>query len=518
MTTAQPQPRLSLRHISKRFPGVLANDRVCLDIYPGEIHAMLGENGAGKSTLMKMIYGVIRPDAGEIRWDGLPVDIAEPAQARRLGIGMVFQHFSLFETLTVTENIALSLPASESRDLRALGKRIREVSQRYGMALEPDRLVHSLSIGARQRVEIVRCLIQDIRLLILDEPTSVLTPLEVDGLFETLNQLAREGCCILFISHKLNEVRTLCHNATILRGGRVTGECKPAEESADSIARMMVGEDTPISTTYEKREGGDDFLVVEGLSLDSHDPFGTRLKNISLRVRKGEIVGIAGVAGNGQDELLAALSGERLATDAGHIRLPGGRIALLPPLQRRNQGLAFVPEERLGRGAVPDMSLAENGLLTAFGAGLVRHGFVNWGKTRAFAQRIVDDFRVKCSGIDASAKSLSGGNLQKFIIGREIRQQPSLLLAAHPTWGVDIGAAVAIHKALIELRDAGTAILIVSEDIDELFEISDRICAICHGELSPIKAVQDTSIGEVGQWMAGHFDASPGRENAHVQS
>ncbi len=510
MTTAQPQPRLSLRNISKRFPGVLANDRVCLNLYPGEIHAMLGENGAGKSTLMKMIYGLMKPDEGEIHWQGQPVDIAAPAQARALGIGMVFQHFALFETLSVTENIALSLPAHEARDLKALGRRIKDVSERYGMALEPDRLVHSLSIGARQRVEIVRCLIQDIKLLILDEPTSVLTPQEVEGLFKTLNQLAAEGCSILFISHKLNEVRALCHNATILRGGRVTGECKPAEESAQSIARMMVGEDTPISTTYEKRQGGDDFLVVRDLSLESLDPFGTRLKSINLRVRKGEIVGIAGVAGNGQDELLAALSGERLGEDAGQISVPAGRIALLPPLQRRNQGLAFVPEERLGRGAVPDMSLAENGLLTAFGAGLVKSGLVNWGRTRDFAQSIVDDFKVKCAGIDASAKSLSGGNLQKFIIGREIRQKPSLLLAAHPTWGVDIGAAVAIHKALIELRDAGTAILIVSEDIDELFEISDRICAICHGELSPLKAVSDTSIGEVGRWMTGDFDAVPG--------
>jgi simple sugar transport system ATP-binding protein len=309
----------------------------------------------------------------------------------------------------------------------------------------------------------------------------------------------------------------LCHNATILRGGRVTGECKPAEESAQSIARMMVGEDTPISTTYEKRQGGEDFLVVSGLSLDSQDPFGTRLKNINLRVRKGEIVGIAGVAGNGQDELLAALSGERLAREAGQIRVPAGRIALLPPLQRRNQGLAFVPEERLGRGAVPDMSLEETGLLTAFGAGLVKNGFVNWGKTRAFARSIVDDFKVKCAGTGATAQSLSGGNLQKFIIGREIRQNPSLLLAAHPTWGVDIGAAVAIHKALIELRDTGTAILIVSEDIDELFQISDRICAICHGELSPLKAVRDTSIDEVGQWMAGHFDSEAERENTHAQ-
>ncbi|RRJ83094.1 ABC transporter ATP-binding protein [Aestuariirhabdus litorea] len=510
-------PRVSLRAISKRFPGVLANDQVNLDIYPGEIHALLGENGAGKSTLMKMIYGVMQPDEGRIFWDGLPVEISAPSEARQLGIGMVFQHFSLFETLTVAENIALCLEPAQAKDMTALGERIREVSRRYGMALEPDRLVHTLSIGERQRVEIVRCLIQKIRLLILDEPTSVLTPQEVEGLFTTLRQLAEEGCSILFISHKLNEVQALCHNATILRGGQVTGECVPAEETAESIARLMVGDDTPVSAIHDRATGGEEYLSIRSLDLVSKDPFGVSLKGINLSVRAGEIVGIAGVAGNGQEELLAALSGESLETHRESIRLPQGYIAHMYPGQRREEGLAFVPEERLGRGAVPDMSLVENGLLTAARSGLVKHGLINWRKTRAFAQQIVSQFNVKSSGIDAPAKSLSGGNLQKFIMGREILQHPTLLIASHPTWGVDIGAAVAIHKELISLRNKGAAILIVSEDLDELFEISDRICAICHGRLSPMADTARASIAQVGSWMAGHFElASEGGEVTDV--
>ncbi|WP_426415008.1 ABC transporter ATP-binding protein [Aestuariirhabdus sp. LZHN29] len=498
-------PRVSLRGISKRFPGVLANDRVDLDIMPGEIHALLGENGAGKSTLMKMIYGVMHPDEGRILWDGQPVEISEPAAARHLGIGMVFQHFSLFETLTVTENIALCLDAGEAKDMTALGARVRDVSVRYGMALEPDRLVHTLSIGERQRVEIIRCLIQDIRLLILDEPTSVLTPQEVEGLFTTLRQLSQEGCSILFISHKLNEVQTLCHNATVLRGGRVTGECVPAQETAESIARLMVGDDTPVSAIHDRAIGGEEYLSIRNLNLTSKDPFGVSLKAVNLNVRAGEIVGIAGVAGNGQEELLAALSGESLETHREAIRLPHGYIAHMYPGQRREEGLGFVPEERLGRGAVPDMSLTENGLLTAARSGLVSNGLVNWRKAREFAQQIIDQFNVKCAGIDAPAKSLSGGNLQKFIMGREILQHPTLLIASHPTWGVDIGAAVAIHKELIKLRNKGAAILIVSEDLDELFELSDRICAICHGHLSPMAETGAVSIAQVGSWMAGHF-------------
>lgn len=505
--TTQPY-RLELRGIRKQYPGTLANDDVHFNIHAGEIHALLGENGAGKSTLMKIIYGVTKPDAGEILWEGKAVTINEPKQARALGIGMVFQHFSLFETLTVSENIALAL-GDQAGDPQTLSERIRDVSQRYGMALEPERHVHSLSIGERQRVEIVRCLIQDIKLLILDEPTSVLTPQEVTTLFETLKQLAAEGCSILFISHKLNEVKALCDGATILRGGKISGECDPREESTLSMAHMMVGDSTVVSDTYEKVTGQEPFLTVHNLNKASNDPFGTHLKNINFEVRQGEILGIAGVAGNGQEELLAVLSGEAPLRnrDRHAIQFPMiGAVGHLGPARRRKRGLAFVPEDRLGRGAVPDMSLVENGLLTGFLQNLVKGGFISMQKTTQFAQTIIKQFKVKTPDEQAHAASLSGGNLQKFIIGREILQKPKLLVASHPTWGVDIGAATAIHKALIELRDQGAAILVISEDTDELFQISDRMGALFCGTLSPIKPTNETNLDEVGQWMAGVFD------------
>lgn len=503
--TSSEHLRLKLVGITKQYPGCLANDRVDLEIAPGEIHALLGENGAGKSTLMKMIYGVTKPDSGEVYWQGAPVKIKDPAMARKMGIGMVFQHFSLFETLTVTENIALAL-GDDAPDLAALAKKIAMVSKKYGMELNPDRYIHSLSVGERQRVEIVRCLVQDIQLLILDEPTSVLTPQEVETLFVTLRQLALEGCSILFISHKLKEVQALCHSATILRAGKVTGDCIPAEAGATKMAQLMVGDDTPISTDYPKAQGNHVFLKVDQLSLKSDDPFGVALKNIDFTVKSGEILGIAGVAGNGQEELLAALSGEHLEAKSTDILFEGEAVGHLDPRQRREKGLGFVPEERLGRGAVPEMSLKENGLLTGFLQGLVDKGFINQKKTTAFADKIIGDYKVKTPNHRTSAQSLSGGNLQKFIIGREILQQPKLLVAAHPTWGVDIGAATAIHQAIIALRDSGAAILVISEDIDELFQISDRLCAICDGEISPSKATEQTTIEEVGRWMTGVFD------------
>lgn len=500
-------PRLTLRGITKQYPGCLANDDIHLDIDAAEIHALLGENGAGKSTLMKVIYGLVKPDRGELLWDGLPLEVRDPAHARKMGIGMVFQHFSLFETLTVTENIALAL-GDDAGDLDALAEKIRTVSEKYGMAINPNREIHTLSVGERQRVEIVRCLVQDIKLLILDEPTSVLTPQEVETLFITLRQLASEGCSILFISHKLNEVKALCHKATVLRAGRVSGECIPADEDTTSMAKMMVGDDTPVSTTYPKKLGSDERLRIANLSLKTADPFGVSLKNISLTVNGGEIVGIAGVAGNGQEELLASLSGEHLCPESHTIKFDGYDVAALAPDKRRKLGLAFVPEERLGRGAVPEMSLTENALLTGFLTGLVDKGMVAWKKTEVWADEIISKYKVKAAGRHAQADSLSGGNLQKFIIGREIMQNPKILIAAHPTWGVDIGAATAIHKALIKLRDEGAAILVVSEDIDELFLISDRIGAICDGALSPIKPTPESSIEELGRMMAGDFAAA----------
>ncbi|TBW48993.1 ABC transporter ATP-binding protein [Marinobacter halodurans] len=507
--------RLRLENIVKEYPGCRANDGIDLTVAPGEIHALLGENGAGKSTLMKVIYGVIQPDEGTLYWDGEKLTLQGPAHARQLGIGMVFQHFSLFETLTVTENIALGLPASEAKDRKALEKRIREVSTHYGMALDPRRHVHSLSTGERQRVEIVRCLIQHSRLLILDEPTSVLTPQEVADLFRTLRQLASEGCSILFISHKLQEVRDLCHHATVLRNGKVTGECDPTETSTDAIARLMVGDETPLSTDVPPATPGAPLLEVSGLSYASDDPFGTALRNITMELRAGEIVGIAGVAGNGQDELLRALSGEYKAA-ANQVCFDGQDVGQLGPDARRRAGIAVVPEERLGRGAVPDMSLVDNTLLTASAQGMVSKGWVAYRKAREYATRVRDRFQVKSDGIEAPARSLSGGNLQKFIIGREALQEPRLLVASHPTWGVDVGSAVAIHQVLVELRDRGAAVLLISEDLDELFQLCTRMGAICGGRLSPLVPTESLSIGQLGQWMAGDFADAAGEVNHAV--
>lgn len=509
MSPSASPARLELRSISKRYPGCLANDRIDLRIQPGEIHALLGENGAGKSTLMKIIYGVTQPDSGELYWQGQRIQVRDPAQARDLGIGMVFQHFSLFETLTVAQNIALAL-GRQAGTPQQLEPKIREVSQRYGMGLEPERLVHSLSIGERQRVEIIRCLMQDIRLLILDEPTSVLTPQEVDELFVTLRALAAEGCSILFISHKLGEVRALCHSATVLRAGQVSGECVPSQCSDLQLARLMVGDAEGLEASYPKVTGGLTRLRVDDLSWDNADPFGTSLHNLRLEVRSGEIVGIAGVAGNGQDELLALLCGEvRLPNDErARISIDGEPVANLYPDARRQRGLAFVPAERLGHGAVPELSLADNALLTAFQHGLLSHGMIRSHKVLELAEEIIRRFAVKTPDAQAQARSLSGGNLQKFILGREILQNPRLLVAAHPTWGVDVGAAAAIHRALIALRDAGAAILVISEDLDELFQISDRLGALCSGRLSPLQATGQTHTVEVGRWMAGQF-ASP---------
>ncbi|HEX4883472.1 MAG TPA: ABC transporter ATP-binding protein [Casimicrobiaceae bacterium] len=498
-------PRLSLRGITKVYPSVVANDDVALDVQPGEIHAVLGENGAGKSTLMKIIYGVVKPDAGTILWEGAPVQIASPARARRLGIGMVFQHFSLFETLTVAENIALALDARQAGD--DLPERIRGVSAHYGLPLDPDRHVHTMSVGERQRVEIARCLLQGPRLLIMDEPTSVLTPQAVEKLFETLRTLADEGCSILYISHKLDEIRALCQKATVLRAGRVTGTCDPREESSQSLARMMIGSDLP-HPRHGAPQAGAERLVIDHLTLPADDPFGTTLHGISLAVHAGEIVGIAGVSGNGQKELMAALSGERTVGDANAIRLDGTPVAALDAAQRRALGLAFVPEERLGRGAVPEMSLAENALLTAHRQSMVAGGFVRSAAVRAFADDTIKAFGVKAGGPAAAARSLSGGNLQKFIVGREIRQRPRVMIAAQPTWGVDVGASAQIRQALIDLRDAGVAVLVVSEELDELFEICDRLAVIAQGRLSEAKDVATTDPGEIGQLMAGSFIAA----------
>ena len=501
---AAPVPRLELSGITKRFPAVVANDGIDLTIMPGEIHAVLGENGAGKSTLVKIVYGIVRPDAGTIRWNGEAVVIDSPAKARALGIGMVFQQFSLFETLTVAENIALAL--DKGRGGRELDTRIRETSARYGLALDPRRHIHTLSVGERQRVEIVRCLLQTPELLIMDEPTSVLTPAAVGTLFGTLRRLADEGCSILYISHKLDEIRTLCDQATVLRAGKVTGNCDPRRQSSADLARLMIGHELPHPQHRAAAARGDGLLEVRNLSLAAEDPFGTDLSGIDLRVGAGEIVGIAGISGNGQKELIAALAGERLVDAADAIMVNGIPAGRLGPAARRALGLCYVPEERDGHGAVPEMSLEANALLTAYGQQLVtRRGLIRQRAVRAFARATIARFDVKTAGPDAAARSLSGGNLQKFIVGREILQGPRVMIAAQPTRGVDIGASAQIRQALIDLRDAGVAVLLVSEELDELFDLCDKIAVMARGRLSPLIPVRQTSAQELGLLMGGAF-------------
>jgi len=493
-------PRLELVNVTKRYNTLVANDQVHLKVYPGEIHAVLGENGAGKSTLMKIIYGAVSADEGAMLWNNRVVTIDSPAAARRLGIGMVYQHFSLFETLTVVENIALGL--DEKFDLEALSKRVIEVSEKYGLPLDPKRTVHSLSVGERQRVEIVRCLLQNPSLLILDEPTSVLTPQAVQKLFETLRRLANEGVSILYISHKLHEIQSLCDTATILRGGKVTGTARPQDETPASLARLMIGRDLPAYQHPAFTGEATQVFAVEGLSLKSDDPFGTSLQDISLGLNAGEIFGIAGISGNGQSELLAALSGE-VKTPRQMIRLIGAEVGHLHAGQRRKLGLGFVPEDRLGHGAVPAMTLTQNALLTAAGQGLVRYGLVSYQKARTFAERCIEGFHVKASGASAAARSLSGGNLQKFIVGREVLQQPKVMIVAQPTWGVDVGAAAFIRQTLIDLSRQGVAILVISEELEELFEICDRIAVLAGGRLSTARPVSETNAEAIGLLMSG---------------
>ncbi|MDO3619818.1 ABC transporter ATP-binding protein [Ralstonia pseudosolanacearum] len=493
--------------MTKRYPSVVANDGVSLTVAPGEIHAVLGENGAGKSTLMKLIFGAVQPDAGEMQLDGQPVEIANPHQARALGIAMVFQHFSLFDTLTVAENILLGLPADlgDLRDLRDVAEQVRTTGDRYGLPLEPHRHVHTLSVGERQRVEIVRALLTRPRLLILDEPTSVLTPQAVEKLFVTLRQLAAEGTSILYISHKLDEIQALCHAATVMRSGKVTGVCDPRRETASSLSRMMIGGEPPRELRPQTTPG-EVRLEVAGLSLPKSHAFATQLHEIALQLRSGEIVGIAGVSGNGQQELLAALSGEDTRAAAQTVRIDGEPVARLDPRARRKRGLSFVPEERLGRGAVPSLSLAANTLLTHQRAPQVRGGLIDRKAAAGLAAGIIQRFGVKAGGPDAQAKSLSGGNLQKFIVGREIECAPRVLIVAQPTWGVDVGAAAQIHNEILALKAAGCAILIVSEELDELFALCDRLHVIANGRLSPSTPAHATDREQIGLWMSGMWD------------
>ena len=494
---------LTLDGLTKAYPGVVANKDVSFKIGRGEIHALLGENGAGKSTLVKTIYGLVKPDTGTMSLNGAPFAPAEPRAARASGVAMVFQHFSLFDALNVAENIALGM--ENPPPLRDIAARVRKVSLDYGLPLDPDRVVGDLSAGERQRVEIVRCLLQDPKLLIMDEPTSVLTPQEVEILFHTLRKLSDEGTAILYISHKLEEIRALCEQATVLRLGAVVGECDPRKTTASEMAELMVGSLLHVPERLPSHAGN---LVLQLSHLSALAPhqFGTALRDINLDVFKGEVLGIAGVAGNGQDELVASLSGE-MKTAKGMIAFNGNQIGHLAPNDRRALGLLAAPEERMGHAAAPDMSLTENAILTGTTRkNLTKRGMLRWDAARAFAKDIVATFDVRTPSVESAARSLSGGNLQKFVIGREIMQDPDVLVVNQPTWGVDASAAAAIRQALLDLADGGAAVICISQDLDELMEISDRFAALNQGQLSAPVPAQGLTVEQIGLMLGGAHD------------
>ena len=503
LATLMDIPRLQLSGITKAYPGTVANDGVFLTLLPGEIHAVLGENGAGKSTLMKIIYGSVQMDAGAIQVDGQAVRINNPREARALGVAMVFQHFNLFHTATVAENVWLGLePGPTLEETRTL---MVAKASHYGLDIDPERPVHTLSVGEMQRVEIIRALLANPTILILDEPTSVLTPQAVDKLFVVLRQLASEGCSILYISHKLHEIRALCTACTVLRGGRVTGVCVPAQESNASLSRLMIGSEPP-ALARRVQQAGATVMEVRGLHLARADQYGVDLQGVSLHMRAGEVLGIAGVSGNGPQELLRALSGEDRRAPLGTVLIDGVDVSSAGPAARRELGLHFVPEERLGRGAVPPLSLADNLLLTREEAVQSQRWMGGWIDTallRSQANSIIDRFKVKAHGSTAAARSLSGGNLQKFIVGREIDAKPRCFIVSQPTWGVDVGASAQIRAAILAMRDAGCAVLLVSEELDELFQMADRLQVMAQGALSPALPIADATVEQVGQWMSG---------------
>jgi general nucleoside transport system ATP-binding protein len=492
-------PRLSLRDISKRYAAVTAADAVSFDVMPGEVVALLGENGAGKTTLMKIACGVTRPDQGSIAIDGAVFTLDSPRQARDLGIAMVFQQFALFDSLSVLENVALGLPPELIRDIES---RLLELAARYGLAIDPSQRVHDLSVGERQRIEILRALMSAPRVLILDEPTSVLTPQAVDRLLETLRQLSADGVSIVFISHKLHEIRQLATRCAVMRSGKIIAEVDPRAESERNLARLMLGTDPPAIAAHRSPPGAVALrthrLTVPG--VDQHN----RLHDLSFEVRTGEIVGIAGISGNGQAALMAALAGEVLVEPKA-VQLFDQPIGGLNTAERRKLGLRYVPEQRLGHGVVAGMTLADNALLTD--TSLQAGGLLNAAHARDHAARIVERFRIRAAATEQKVETLSGGNLQKYIVGREVLQVPRVLLLDQPTWGVDVGSAASIRNELIALRAAGCAIVIVSEELDELYQLADRLLVMANGRLSPSRPAQEISTAELGRWMAGLWPA-----------
>ena len=493
---------LALRAITKSYPGIIANDAIDLAVKRGEIHALLGENGAGKSTLMKILFGLVQPDSGTIQINGRHRRLSSPNHAKALGLGMVQQHFALFDGLSVLENIALGLGTGlAGRDLR---QRATDLAERYGLAIDPDAYVFTLSAGEKQRIEIVRTMLADPDIIILDEPTSVLTPIETEQLFSAIETLKDEGKSVIFITHKLDEVQALCTNATILRLGKVVGTCDPQTTSTTEMGTMMLGQALHADHRVHTEKIGETMLSVDGVG-EEIDSFCVQIPSFELR--KGEVIGIAGVAGNGQDELYRILSGEHRLVGGGRIAFEGQDITSLKPNARRNLGCAFVPEERLGHAAVPHLSLDGNTLLTnLIDQSFTRFGLINRKAQRETAAAISETYDVRHAGTSKSAKSLSGGNLQKFVVGRELLKKPKLIVINQPTWGVDLGAAKRIRDELIRLAAQGAAVVVISQDLEELLSICDRLAVLNKGFLSEAKPVGDWSVERLSQSMLGDGD------------
>lgn len=496
-------PLLETRGISKTFGDVVANNQIDFKVEVSQIHALLGENGAGKSTLMKIICGLLQPDNGSILWKGKHCTIDSPKKARAIGIGMVHQHFALFDGLSVTENIAFSIDGAVPG--KALEQRIVQLADQYGLSVEPHRLVFELSAGEKQRIEILRALLLNPELLILDEPTSVLTPQEAEQLFDTVRKLASNGHGIVFISHKLKEVKALCHAATVLRGGSTVGVLDPREHSPEAIAELMLGS-RDIRIRRQLRAIGDQRLKVTGLDLHYNDQ---TLRVDNMQVHAGEIFGVAGVAGNGQELLYTALSGEITTVDENAVVINNTSAGSLTPNHRRALGAMFVPEERLGHAAVPQLDLNDNILLTNISNPQAsKNGIVNSHYLADKVDQVTRQFDVRHAGRKLASRNLSGGNLQKFVVGREIIKDPSVLIINQPTWGVDAVSAMRIRKSLLTLASSGSAIIVISQDLDELLEISDQLAVLHHATLGKAKPVGEWSTEQLGLAMTGSTEAA----------
>lgn len=498
---------LEMRNITKRFPGVLANDHVDFDVRAGEVHALLGENGAGKSTLMKILYGMYHPSEGEIRLNGERIEISSPTDAIAHGIGMIHQHFMLVPSLTVAENVALGLPSSRPplTDLDVVSRRIMDLADIYGLKVDPDAYVWQLAVGQQQRVEIIKALYRGAALLILDEPTAVLTPQEVDELFTIMRQMISDGHALIFISHKLHEVIEICERVTVLRDGRKIGTRPIAETTKADLANWMVGREIKFSYDLGNQEPGAVRLSLEKVHCEN-DRGMAGLQGVSLEIHSGEILGIAGVSGNGQRELAECITGLRPVT-AGQICLEDQDITHLPPGVRTDRSLAYIPEERMRDGMIKEFSVAENMILREHHKPpFSRLGLLNLGEISRHCDRLIERFQVKTPSRETRAKSLSGGNIQKVVLARELSRQPRVIIAAQPTRGLDIGATEYVRKQLLDQRREGAAIMLISEDLDEVMAVSDRIAVIYEGQIMDIVPGSDATPEKLGLLMAGVKD------------